>query len=200
MGTSSYVLAGTSRSEARAFSSSCHGAGRRWSRSHAKRQAKGRAVIKELAAVPEAAKFADDVQFTENNVVIPIGKGLWNSISKVAPTGMEAADPLTGAPAEVAAELGLGPDDFSTALQTLCEDLLQPANALGSLTSCLDDAALVAMVDEIDDPSLRAKVVGAVQAAVAADRHLSDGEQVVLGTLRRRWGDVAFGRADSVSA
>jgi hypothetical protein len=99
-----------------------------------------------------------------------------------------------------AAELGLGPDDFSTALQTLCEDLLQPANALGSLTSCLDDAALVAMVDEIDDPSLRAKVVGAVQAAVAADRHLSDGEQVVLGTLRRRWGDVAFGRTESLPA
>lgn len=97
-----------------------------------------------------------------------------------------------------AAELGLGPDDFSTALQTLCEDLL--ANALGSLTSALDDAALVAMVDEIDDPSLRAKVVGAVQAAVAADRHLSDGEQVVLGTLRRRWGDVAFGRTESLPA
>jgi hypothetical protein len=45
---------------------------------------------------PKRARFADDVQFTENNVIVPIGKGLWNSISKVAPTGMEAADPLTG--------------------------------------------------------------------------------------------------------
>ncbi|MBU0556956.1 MAG: hypothetical protein KKD64_01680 [Alphaproteobacteria bacterium] len=45
---------------------------------------------------PSALKLADDVQFTENNVVIPVGKGLWSSISKVAPTGLEAADPLTG--------------------------------------------------------------------------------------------------------
>jgi len=45
---------------------------------------------------PSALKLAKDVQFTENNVVIPVGKGLWSSISKVAPTGMEAADPLTG--------------------------------------------------------------------------------------------------------
>jgi hypothetical protein len=45
---------------------------------------------------PKALKLADNVQFTENNVVIPIGKGLWNSISKVAPTALEAADPLTG--------------------------------------------------------------------------------------------------------
>lgn len=56
-----------------------------------------RDYMKALAAKkPDQVKFADDVQFTENNVVIPIGKGLWNSISKVAPTGMEAADPLTG--------------------------------------------------------------------------------------------------------
>lgn len=56
-----------------------------------------RDYMKALAdKTPQALKLADDVQFTENNVVIPVGKGLWNSISKVAPTGMEAADPLTG--------------------------------------------------------------------------------------------------------
>jgi hypothetical protein len=56
-----------------------------------------RDYMKALAAKkPDQVKFADDVVFTENNVVIPVGKGLWNSISRVAPTGMEAADPLTG--------------------------------------------------------------------------------------------------------
>lgn len=56
-----------------------------------------RGYMSALAAKnPAALKLAKDVQFTENNVVIPVGKGLWNSISKVAPTGMEAADPLTG--------------------------------------------------------------------------------------------------------
>jgi tRNA-splicing ligase RtcB len=48
MGTASYVLAGTSRGEALAFSSACHGAGRAMSRHQATRQWRGRAVVDEL--------------------------------------------------------------------------------------------------------------------------------------------------------
>jgi tRNA-splicing ligase RtcB len=48
MGRYSYVLVGTEGAYRDTFGSSCHGAGRRWSRSHAKRQAKGQAVIKDL--------------------------------------------------------------------------------------------------------------------------------------------------------
>jgi len=44
---------------------------------------------------PSAVKFTDDVQFTENNVVVPVGKGLWRSVERVAPTGLEVADPLS---------------------------------------------------------------------------------------------------------
>ena len=50
MGRYSYVLVGTEGAYRDTFGSSCHGAGRRWSRSHAKRQAKGHAVIKDLEA------------------------------------------------------------------------------------------------------------------------------------------------------
>jgi tRNA-splicing ligase RtcB len=50
MGTGSYVLAGTKESEARAFSSACHGAGRAMSRHQALRTWKGRAVVDQLAA------------------------------------------------------------------------------------------------------------------------------------------------------
>ena len=50
MGTGSYVLAGTSESESRAFSSACHGAGRAMSRHQASRTWRGRQVIDELAA------------------------------------------------------------------------------------------------------------------------------------------------------
>ena len=49
MGTGSYVLAGTQESEALAFSSACHGAGRAMSRHQALRTWKGRQVIDELA-------------------------------------------------------------------------------------------------------------------------------------------------------
>jgi tRNA-splicing ligase RtcB len=49
MGTSSHVLVGTSRSEALAFSSSCHGAGRAMSRHQALRRWQGRQLVDELA-------------------------------------------------------------------------------------------------------------------------------------------------------
>jgi tRNA-splicing ligase RtcB len=49
MGTGSYVLTGTKESEARSFSSACHGAGRAMSRHQAFRTWKGRQVIDELA-------------------------------------------------------------------------------------------------------------------------------------------------------
>jgi tRNA-splicing ligase RtcB len=50
MGTGSYVLAGTRESEALAFSSACHGAGRAMSRHAAMRRWKGRQVVDDLAA------------------------------------------------------------------------------------------------------------------------------------------------------
>ena len=48
MGTASFILAGTAESERRAFSSSCHGAGRRMSRTQAKGLWQGKALIREL--------------------------------------------------------------------------------------------------------------------------------------------------------
>jgi tRNA-splicing ligase RtcB len=48
MGTSSFLLVGTAESERRAFSSSCHGAGRRMSRTQAKGLWTGKALIRDL--------------------------------------------------------------------------------------------------------------------------------------------------------
>jgi tRNA-splicing ligase RtcB len=49
MGTASYILAGTAESEAAAFSSACHGAGRAMSRHQARKRWHGRALTDELA-------------------------------------------------------------------------------------------------------------------------------------------------------
>ena len=49
MGTASYILVGTSESEKRSFSSSCHGAGRQMSRHQASKHWRGRQLIDELA-------------------------------------------------------------------------------------------------------------------------------------------------------
>jgi len=45
---------------------------------------------------PKAVAIAPGARFTENDVVIPVGKGAWKSISRVADTGLELADPQTG--------------------------------------------------------------------------------------------------------
>jgi tRNA-splicing ligase RtcB (3'-phosphate/5'-hydroxy nucleic acid ligase) len=50
MGTSSYILVGEATSEAKAFSSACHGAGRALSRHEALRHWSGRKIVDDLAA------------------------------------------------------------------------------------------------------------------------------------------------------
>lgn len=53
--------------------------------------------MKALAARdPSQLKLASDVRFTENNVFIPVGDGLWDTVTGVDATGLEAADPSTG--------------------------------------------------------------------------------------------------------
>jgi hypothetical protein len=42
------------------------------------------------------APFARTVRYTENNVEMPIGEGLWGSIGGMSATGLEVADPGTG--------------------------------------------------------------------------------------------------------
>lgn len=55
------------------------------------------AHMKALAARdPSQLPLAGDVRFTENNVFIPVGEGLWDTVTGVDATGLTAADPLTG--------------------------------------------------------------------------------------------------------
>ena len=45
---------------------------------------------------PCRARFATHVRFTENDVELPVGSGLWGSVSSVAKTSLEVADADTG--------------------------------------------------------------------------------------------------------
>jgi hypothetical protein len=47
------------------------------------------------ARTPSAAPLADTYRFTENNIVLPHGKGLWGTVDKVDAIGMEVADTQT---------------------------------------------------------------------------------------------------------
>ncbi|MCC7463336.1 MAG: hypothetical protein IT480_12855 [Gammaproteobacteria bacterium] len=44
---------------------------------------------------PSRLPLAQDVRFTENDVVLPIGEGVWRSIGRVYPDAMRAADVQT---------------------------------------------------------------------------------------------------------
>jgi tRNA-splicing ligase RtcB (3'-phosphate/5'-hydroxy nucleic acid ligase) len=65
MGRYSYVLAGTERARADTYGSSCHGAGRRLSRSAAKRSSTARDVMDDLAGRGVVLKAAGMGKVTE---------------------------------------------------------------------------------------------------------------------------------------
>jgi len=95
MGTASYVLVGTSRSEALSFSSSCHGAGRAMSRHQALRTWRGRQVIDELAArgiivrSPSPRGVAEEAPGAYKDVTVVVdaadAAGLSRKVAKLLP-------------------------------------------------------------------------------------------------------------------
>lgn len=95
MGTASYILVGTSVGEARSFSSSCHGAGRRMSRHQATKQWKGRELIDYLATKgilirsPSYRGVAEEAPgaYKDVNVVVDAAEkaGLSKKVAKVVP-------------------------------------------------------------------------------------------------------------------
>lgn len=95
MGTGSYILAGTQASEALAFSSACHGAGRAMSRHQALKTWDGRVVIDELAQrgilvrSPSARGVAEEAPdaYKDVNAVVDAAHaaGLARKVARLAP-------------------------------------------------------------------------------------------------------------------
>jgi tRNA-splicing ligase RtcB len=95
MGTGSYVLAGTTESEDRAFSSACHGAGRAMSRHAAARQWKGRQVVDDLREMgivirsPSSRGVAEEAPgaYKDVGAVVDVGEkaGLAKKVAFVRP-------------------------------------------------------------------------------------------------------------------
>ena len=94
-------------------------------------------------------------------------------------------------------ELGLESDGLPRIVQTLCEDLLMGDHGSGSMLGVVNDSALAALMAEVDEPALQRKVLRLAVAAARADRHLADGETLVLAAARRYWG--ISGEADAGS-
>lgn len=85
-------------------------------------------------------------------------------------------------------EIGLDPDGLSRVVHTLCEDLLLGAYNSGSTMASVDPDTLASLMAEVDDPALQRKVMRLALAVAEADRHLADGEALVLQAARQHWG------------
>jgi tRNA-splicing ligase RtcB len=95
MGTSSFVLVGTSRAMAESFGSCCHGAGRRMSRTAARRQVSGRTLKEELEAMGivvrsgSMAGLAEEAPLAYKDVDIVVdvveAAGLASRVARVRP-------------------------------------------------------------------------------------------------------------------
>ncbi len=98
MGTASYLMKGTNRAMKLSFGSTCHGAGRVWSRTRAKKEVRGHQVIKDLksknifvianktktAAEESPAAYKDIV----NVVGICHNSGLSEKVARMEPKGV----------------------------------------------------------------------------------------------------------------
>lgn len=90
--------------------------------------------------------------------------------------------------ADAARSLGLSSQAFHGIVQTLCEDLLMEGFNVGSILPSVDDGSLASLLAEVDHPELQARVMGVAAGIVQADRHLAEGEAVVLEAIGRYWG------------
>lgn len=88
----------------------------------------------------------------------------------------------------IAGELGLAPAQFEQIVQTLCEDHSVAHPPFAPPAGRLDPAMLTDLMDEIDDPALRRKVVRLCVAVAVADDYLADGEIALLAAMLDAWG------------
>lgn len=99
----------------------------------------------------------------------------------VSPTELQLMESMGAAGA-----LGLGRDDLSGIVQSMCEDLMVSAPG-GDLVSGLDGDTRAALFGEVDAPDLQRKILALATALVGADRHLSENETRLLDELREHW-------------
>ena len=89
---------------------------------------------------------------------------------------------------DIAGELGLAPQQFAQIVQTLCEDQSVAHTPFAPPVGQLDAALLTTLIDEIDDPALRRKVMRLCIAVTIADNYLADGEIALLAAVFNVWG------------
>ena len=89
---------------------------------------------------------------------------------------------------DIAGQLGLAPEQFAQIVQTLCEDISVGHMPVESTAGHVDANKLATVMNEVDDPILRRKVIRLCLAVAVADDHLADGEIALLAAVLNAWG------------
>ena len=84
--------------------------------------------------------------------------------------------------------LGLDRDELHGVVHTFCEDLLGAMHLTWDDACRVDPRTMAQLMAEIDDPALRMQVLRLCVAVVEADRHVAEGEQIVLLAAVEQWG------------
>ncbi|MDQ5898919.1 MAG: hypothetical protein RLZZ592_2015 [Pseudomonadota bacterium] len=88
---------------------------------------------------------------------------------------------------DIAHRLGLTPEAFREVLHDLCSDLLVQSPMAWSDPSQIDPHLIGNLVDDIDDPDLCDQLIHLCRTVIEADRHVADGEALMLSTAFVHW-------------
>ena len=94
-------------------------------------------------------------------------------------------DALDGVDAHT--QLGLRTMELHAVLRSLCEDLLTGSHPDWEAACRVDPGTLTALMAEIDDPHLRAKILRLCAMVIAADEHVTESEAVFLAAAVDGW-------------
>lgn len=85
-------------------------------------------------------------------------------------------------------QLGLERDALHDVVDAFCEDLLSSKQLAWADACPVDDYTLAELMEEIDDPGLRRKVLDLCVKLAAVDGHVALGESIVLVSAVEHWG------------
>lgn len=85
-------------------------------------------------------------------------------------------------------QLGLDRQSFHAVLDSFCEDLLSSEQLRWADKCPVDDSTLAGFMGEIEDPSLRRRLLRLCIEVAEADGQVDDGESIVLTAAVEHWG------------
>jgi len=85
-------------------------------------------------------------------------------------------------------QLGLARHELHALLDTFCEDLLSSEQLKWADVCPVDERTLADLMGEIQDPTLRLKLLRLCVELAEADAHVAEGESIVLVAAVEHWG------------